>query len=204
LSDVVGKVMATSSAQTVTLWGTQSDAAMDFVSRQTGATYAEQKIPAPTRFEYKPLSDENEQRRLSSAPTRVLFVCQSHTLTGPMAEGLARHAFRALDIRVHSAGMRGGRPHPCAVSALFEIGIGINAAAATSVEDFALDRFDLVVSLGLPKLAVARHQMAISWMEPLLRERVRVPDLVRARRVRDALQQRIHALGAILSATNRA
>jgi protein-tyrosine-phosphatase len=198
-------MMTTSSAQNVTSWRTASSPTTFAVCGHGGsASYAEQKVPVLRWCEYEPPGDGRGQRRLSSAPTRVLFVCQSHTLAGPMAEGLARHAFRALTIRVHSAGMRGGRPHACAVSALSEIGIGINAVATTSVEDLALERFDLVVSLGLPKLAVARHQMAMSWMEPMLRERVRAPDLVRARRVRDVLQQRVHALGAILWATNRA
>jgi hypothetical protein len=87
---------------------------------------------------------------------------------------------------------------------LSEIGIGINTVAKTSVADLALERFDLVISLGLPKLVVAHHQMAISWMEPMLLESADAPDLVRTRRVRDALLPRIHALGAILSATNRA
>jgi protein-tyrosine-phosphatase len=197
--------MATSPAQNPTSLRSALDVATGCASGQTGsASYAEQKIPILRWCEYGPPTGPSEQRRLSSAPTRVLFVCQSHTLAGPMAEGLARHAFRALAIRVHSAGVRGGRPHACAVAALSEIGIGINAVATTSVEDLALERFDLVVSLGLPKLEVARHQMAVSWMEPIWRERMRAPDLVRARCVRDALRQRVHALGAILSATNRA
>lgn len=121
-----------------------------------------------------------------------------------MAEGLARHAYQRLAIYVHSAGLLPGGADPRAVAALTEIGIGLDPAIATSVRDIELGQFDLLVSLGIPKLEHQAHQMTLRWDEPAFRALDGSASLVRVRLARDALLRRITTLGAILSTTNRA
>ena len=149
-------------------------------------------------------TEEGEPPRLSPAPTRLLFVCQTHGMLSPMAEGLARHAYRRLNIYVHSAGLQPGGADPCAVSILSEIGIGIDPAVATSVRDVELGSFDLLVSLAIPKLVHQAHQMTLCWEDPTFRAIDGAAPRAQVRLARDGLLQRIRALGAILSTTNRA
>ena len=48
--------------------------------------------PSSWRTAYQIQTDDGEPARLAPAPTRLLFVCQSHAVLSPMAEALARHA----------------------------------------------------------------------------------------------------------------
>jgi hypothetical protein len=73
-----------------------------------------------------------------------------------------------------------------------------------SVRDLDLAGFDIVVSLGMHRLGVGRHQMAVAWETPEFRRLRRPRPLARLRDVRDALSARIRGLGAVLTATNRA
>ena len=174
--------------------------------RPAASPAAEQTRPLSTwRSAYHGQSTEDgDQTRLSPAPTRLLFVCQSHGVLSPMAEGLSRHAYRRLNIYVHSAGLERGRANPSAVAALSEIGIAIDGAVATGLQDVELGSFDLLVALGIPKLNPQAHQMTLCWDDPALLRIDADSPLKRVRVARDGLLQRIRALGAILSTTNRA
>jgi protein-tyrosine-phosphatase len=149
-------------------------------------------------------TDEGDQSQLSPAPTRLLFVCQSHTVLSPMAEALARRAYRRLNIYVHSAGLQRGAAKLSAVTALSEIGIGLDRTAVTGVQDVELSSFDLLVTLGVPRLGHHAQQMSLGWDDPVLLQIDGRSPLGRVRLARDGLLQRIRALGAILSTTNRA
>jgi hypothetical protein len=151
-----------------------------------------------------PSADDGDQTRLSPAPTRLLFVCQSHAVLSPMAEGLARHAYRRLNIYVHSAGLQRGGAKTSAVTALSEIGIGLDREVVTGVQDVELGSFDLLVALGIPRLGHHMQQMTLCWDDPVLLEIDARSPMRRVRLARDGLLQRIRALGAILSTTNRA
>lgn len=121
-----------------------------------------------------------------------------------MAEGLARSAYARLDVDVRSAGLTVGPIDYRAVAVLAEIGIDIAETPATSVRDLDLGAFDIVVSLGIHKLGLERRQTALAWDVPAF-NRVAEPTAVsRLLEVRDALSARVHALGAVLTAANRA
>lgn len=139
-----------------------------------------------------------------AALIRLLFVCRTHAVLSPMAEGLAEVAYERLGIAVQSAGLWPRGIDPRTVTAMAEIGIDIGQTAPTAVRDLDLGSFDIVVSLGVHKLGLQPHQMAVAWDIP---EFTRVTDataLSRLRQVRDAISGRVRALGAILTATNRA
>lgn len=108
-------------------------------------------------------SEDDELPQLGPAPTRLIFVCQTHGLLSPMAEALARHAYRRLNIAVQSAGLTSGGADPRAVLVLSEIGIEIDADLTTCVGDVELGAFDLLVSLVIPKLDRQAHQMTLRW-----------------------------------------
>lgn len=139
-----------------------------------------------------------------AALIRLLFVCRTHAVLSPMAEGLAEVAYKRLGIAVQSAGLSPRGIDPRTVTAMAEIGIDIGQTAPTPVRDLDLGSFDIVVSLGVHKLGLHPHQMAVARDIP---EFTRVTDataLSRLRQVRDAISGRVRALGAILPATNRA
>ena len=150
------------------------------------------------------LAAVQEPEAQTSRPTRLLFVCRTHAVLSPMAEGLAREAYKLLDISVQSAGLSAVPVDGGAVEAMAEVGIDIGQTPPTNVRDLDLASFEIVVSLGVHKLGVEPSQMAIAWD---IAEFTRVTDATarpRLRQVRDALSVRVRALGAILTATNRA
>lgn len=135
---------------------------------------------------------------------KLLFVCPTHSILSPMADGLARADYTRLNISVQSAGVAAEPLDPEAVVVMAEIGIDIGSLQSTSVRELDLDAFDIVVSLGMHKLGIGRHQMAIAWDIPKF-QRLRQPRAAaRLREVRNALSARVRGLGAVLTATNRA
>lgn len=135
---------------------------------------------------------------------KLLFVCPTHSILSPMADGLARADYTRLNISVQSAGLTADPLDPEAVGVMAEIGIDIGGIPSTAVRGLHLDAFDIVVSLGMHKLGIGRHQMAIAWDIPKF-QRLRQPRAAaRLREVRNALSARIRGLGAVLTATHRA
>jgi protein-tyrosine-phosphatase len=139
-----------------------------------------------------------------SAKIKLLFVCPTHSILSPMADGLARADYTRLNIAVQSAGLSAQPLDAAAISVMAEIGIDIGDIVPTSVRDLDLDSFDIVVSLGMHKLGIGRHQMAIAWDIPKF-QRLRQPGAsAKLSQVRNALSARIRGLGAVLTATSRA
>jgi arsenate reductase len=150
-----------------------------------------------------PTGDRGPDTRKSD-PVRLLFVCRSHAVLSPMAEGLARVAYERLAISVQSAGLSVDAVDPRAITAMAEVGVDISQTPATAVRDLDLGSFDLVVSLGIHKLGMQQRQMAVAWDVPEFTRVIESMAWPRLRQVRDALSVRVRALGAILTATNRA
>ena len=140
----------------------------------------------------------------TSDPIRLLFVCRTHAVLSPMAEGLARAAYERLDIRVQSAGLSVDAVDSRAIAVMAEVDVDISQTPATAVRDLDLGSFDIVVSLGVHKLGVEQRQMAVAWDIPEFTRVTEATARPRLRRVRDALFVRVRALGAVLTATNRA
>lgn len=136
--------------------------------------------------------------------SRLLFVCRTHSVLSPMAEGLARAAFARLDISVHSAGLSPRPLDPRVIGVMSEIGLDIDDIVSTSVRELELASFAVVVSLGVHKLGLSRDQVAVMWAIPEFERIMDQDPMRRLRAVRDALSVRIQALGAVLAANHRA
>jgi arsenate reductase len=83
---------------------------------------------------------------MSADPIRVLFVCTGNSARSLLAEALLRHHGRdAFD--VHSAGTEPRGVNPLTIRVLGEAGIDASAARSKSVDEFAGQSFDYVVTV---------------------------------------------------------
>ena len=77
---------------------------------------------------------------------RVLILCTGNSARSQMAEGLLRHdAGDRFD--VESAGTRPTRVRPEAVAVMRELGIDISGARSKSIDEFAGQGFDYVLTV---------------------------------------------------------
>ncbi len=76
---------------------------------------------------------------------RVLFLCTGNSARSQMAEGLLRH-LAGDQFEVFSAGTRPVGLNPNAVTAMSEIGINIAGSRSKSVDEFAGQQFDYVIT----------------------------------------------------------
>ena len=77
---------------------------------------------------------------------RVLILCTGNSARSQMAEGLLRHDGGAR-FAVFSAGVAPSRVRPQAVAAMRELGIDISGQRSKSVEEFAGQAFDYVLTV---------------------------------------------------------
>ncbi len=77
---------------------------------------------------------------------RVLFLCTGNSARSQMAEGLLRH-MAGDRFEVFSAGTRPAGLNPNAVKAMAEIGIDISRSRSKSVDEFAAQKFDYVLTV---------------------------------------------------------
>jgi arsenate reductase len=77
---------------------------------------------------------------------RVLILCTGNSARSQMAEGLLRHdAGGRFD--VESAGTKPGHVRPEAIAAMKEIGIDISGHRSKSIDEFAGQSFDYVLTV---------------------------------------------------------
>ena len=76
---------------------------------------------------------------------RVLILCTGNSARSQMGEGLLR-ALAGDRLEVHSAGTAPSRVHPLAIRAMDERGIDIRHHRSKSVEEFAGQPFDYVIT----------------------------------------------------------
>ena len=77
---------------------------------------------------------------------RVLILCTGNSARSQMAEGLLRHD--AGDrLEVSSAGTKPGKVRPEAISVMRELGIDISGHRSKSVDEFAGQPFDYVLTV---------------------------------------------------------
>ncbi|HND19160.1 MAG TPA: arsenate reductase ArsC [Acidobacteriota bacterium] len=79
-------------------------------------------------------------------PLRTLILCTGNSARSQMAEGLLRHDGGAA-VEVHSAGTKPSLVRPEAIAVLREIGIDITSHWSKSVNDFAGQEFDYVITV---------------------------------------------------------
>lgn len=116
-----------------------------------------------------------------------------------MAEGLLRSLSKGV-VEAHSAGTHPSRVNPLAIEAMKEIGIDISGHRSKSVEEFAGQRFDLVITVcdnakeSCPVFPGTPEILHWSYEDPAAVEGSREERLRAFRRVREGLTEKFQAL----------
>ncbi|HTP64872.1 MAG TPA: arsenate reductase ArsC [Geobacteraceae bacterium] len=77
---------------------------------------------------------------------RVLFLCTHNSCRSQMAEGIVNH-FLGDHFQAFSAGTEKTRVNPLAIRILAEIGIDISGHYSKTLDEFASEQFDHVITL---------------------------------------------------------
>lgn len=88
----------------------------------------------------------NNQHTKPTAPLRVLFLCTGNSCRSQMAEGLINHDLKG-QVEAFSAGTEPHGLNPKAVAVMREIGIDISGQRSQHLDEFATEKFDLVITL---------------------------------------------------------
>ncbi len=129
----------------------------------------------------------------------VLILCAGNSARSQMAEGLLRSLSHGA-VEVHSAGTRPSRLNPLAIEVMKEVGIDISGHRSKSVEEFAGQRFDVVITVcdhaqaGCPVYPGAPERLHWSYEDPAAVEGSREEQLRAFRMVRDDLRERLQSL----------
>lgn len=116
-----------------------------------------------------------------------------------MAEGLLRALSKGA-VDVHSTGTRPSHLNPLAIEAMKEVGIDISGHRSKSVEEFAGQRFDVVITVcdnareSCPIFPAAPERIHWSYQDPAAVEGSREEKLQVFRAVRDDLKQKLERL----------
>ena len=130
---------------------------------------------------------------------RVLILCTGNSARSQMAEGLLRALSRGA-VEASSAGTKPSQVNPLAIAAMKEAGIDISAHRSKSVEEFAAQRFDIVITVcdnakeTCPIFPGAPERIHWSFPDPAAVEGSHEEKLRAFRDVRDGLQQRLQQL----------
>jgi arsenate reductase len=127
---------------------------------------------------------------------RVLILCTGNSARSQMAEGLLRHLGNAGGDRfeVESAGTRPGRVRPEAIAVMRELGIDISGHRSKSVDEFAGQRFDYVLTVcdnareSCPIYPGHANRLHHSFDDPAAVEGDEEERLAAFRRVRDEIR----------------
>jgi arsenate reductase len=119
----------------------------------------------------------------------VLILCTGNSARSQMAEGLWRREADRFD--VFSAGTKPSRVRPEAIAVMKEIGIDISGHRSKTVDEFAGQEFDYVIT-------VCDHANEICPVFPGKTQRLHWPfedpsDEASFRKVRDQIRDRIHS-----------
>ena len=130
-------------------------------------------------------------------PSHMLFLCVANSARSQMAEGIARH-LTPDGVRVSSAGSEPSRVRPQAVEVLAELGIDASEHRSKSLDEFADEDVDCVVTL-------CAEENCPVWLGEAWRVHWPLPDpaattgsdeevLASFRSVRDEIQRRLALL----------
>ncbi|MGI8995494.1 MAG: arsenate reductase ArsC [Pyrinomonadaceae bacterium] len=132
---------------------------------------------------------------------RVLILCTGNSARSQMAEGLLRHD-GGEKFAVFSAGTRPGSVRPEAVAAMREIGIDISAHRSKSVDEFAGQEFDYVITVcdnaraACPVFPARTEMIHWSFDDPAVAPGDEAERLAVFRRVRDEIRACLRAFVA--------
>jgi arsenate reductase len=141
-----------------------------------------------------------ERIGMTPAPSskRVLILCTGNSARSQMAEGLLRR--EAGDrFQVYSAGVAPSRVRPEAIEVMREIGIDISNQRSKSVEEFAGQSFDYVLTVcdnarqSCPVFPGGAQRLHWSIEDPATLQASAAERQALFRRVRDALRSHILA-----------
>jgi arsenate reductase (thioredoxin) len=130
---------------------------------------------------------------------KVLILCTGNSARSQMAEGLLQSLSRGA-VDVESAGTKPSRVNPLAIEAMREIGIDISGHRSKSVEEFAGQRFDFVITVcdkareSCPIFPGAPERIHWSYPDPAAAEGSHEEKLRAFRAVRDDLKLRLEQL----------
>jgi len=128
--------------------------------------------------------------------TRVLVLCTGNSARSQMGEGLFREEGGG-GYEVSSAGTRPSQVRPEAIAVMREIGIDISGHRAKSVDEFAGQEFDFVVTVcdsardNCPVFPGATQRIHWSLEDPAAVQGTEEERLAAFRRIRDQLRDRV-------------
>jgi arsenate reductase len=127
---------------------------------------------------------------------RVLILCTGNSARSQMAEGLLRH--EAGDrFEVFSAGVEPSEVRPLAIAAMRELDIDISAQRSKSVDEFAGQEFDYVITVcdnanqRCPMFPGKTQRLHWSFEDPAAAEGDTEQQLGVFRRVRDQIKEQL-------------
>ncbi|MGA2988061.1 MAG: arsenate reductase ArsC [Terriglobia bacterium] len=127
---------------------------------------------------------------------RVLILCTGNSARSQMAEGLLRHDGGAA-FEVASAGTKPSSVRPEAIAAMREIGIDISGHRSKSVDEFAGQVFDYVITVcdnareSCPVFAATTKRIHWSLCDPAAVQGSEEDRLAAFRSVRDELRRNL-------------
>ena len=127
---------------------------------------------------------------------RVLILCTGNSARSQMAEGLLRHD-GGERFEVFSAGVSPSRVRPEAIEAMREAGVDISGQRSKSVEEFAGQAFDYVITVcdnareHCPVFPAGATRIHWSFDDPAAAEGNEAARLAVFRRVRDEIRARL-------------
>jgi arsenate reductase len=133
---------------------------------------------------------------------RVLILCTGNSARSQMAEGLLR-SLAGDRYDVHSAGTHPSIVRPEAIEAMAEIGIDISGHRSKSVDEFADQSFDYVITVcgkaneNCPVFPGAPNRLAWDFDDPAAVEGDHEKRLAAFRRVRDEILGRLRLFLAV-------
>ena len=129
---------------------------------------------------------------------RVLILCTGNSARSQMAEGLLRHDAGSV-YEVFSAGTKPSHVRPEAIAVMHEVGIDISGHRSKSVEEFAGQDFDYVITVcdnakeSCPVFPAKTKRIHWSIEDPAAVQSSQGEALTAFRRVRDELRARLQA-----------
>ena len=129
---------------------------------------------------------------------RVLILCTGNSARSQMAEGLLRHDAGNV-YEVFSAGTKPSHVRPEAVAVMREVGIDISGHRSKSVDEFAGQDFDYLITVcdnakeSCPVFPAKTKRVHWSIEDPAAVQGSQGEALTAFRRARDELRARLHA-----------
>jgi arsenate reductase len=133
---------------------------------------------------------------MMSNEKRILVLCTGNSARSQMGEGLFRHE-GGNGWEVRSAGTHPSRVRPEAIAVMREIGIDISGHRSKSVDEFAGQNFDYVVTVcdnardNCPVFPAAVKRIHWSFEDPAAVKGSEDLRLAEFRRIRDQISERV-------------